>query len=101
MSETELEKKRRQKRESQARYRARLKRRAAKNGDAPVRELKPHGTIAAYKRHLRERKKARDAGLDPPPICDACKKAWAEQWNEYARAGAERTYLYGRQRSTS
>jgi hypothetical protein len=67
-----------------------------KPADKPKRELAPCGSVSAYKRHLAERKRARMRGEREPEIDQACKDAWAERWNEYATAGAERTYLYGR-----
>lgn len=41
----------------------------------------PCGTVAAYKRHLTARKRAREAGLPEPEICRPCKDAWNEHWN--------------------
>lgn len=39
----------------------------------PPREPKPHGTMAAYRRHERAQ--------EPP--CDACRTAWAEAQRRY------------------
>lgn len=46
----------------------------------PPREPKPHGTVAAYRRHERH-------GEQP---CQACRKAWAEYQRELYRQRKER-----------
>ena len=61
------------------RWRAKNGARTGKPGRQPT---EPCGTVGAYKRHLRERKLARDRGEEPPEIDQECRDAWAKEWRE-------------------
>jgi hypothetical protein len=61
--------------------RSRWARRRDRIRGGPPRQLKPHGTVPAARRHQRAIKAARDAGREPTPeeeLCGPCRAAWAE-----------------------